>query len=478
MKSGTIDIMKKLLKTYIVPHAPVLIPEVGRTENSFCRETVIAMQKIAQQIAELKPKRIVVVSPHGLVFSDAFSVYYRKKLKTNFDVFTLKNIDVEYKTDMPFIDKATVLSAKKDITLAKIDESLAEHFNASLELDRGVSVPLYFINQVYSDFELVPITYGLLPVSELYEFGMILRQCIETSDKSTVFLASGDLSHCLSTMGPYNYSPNGKKFDDMLMDTLSKNKVFQYLTYSSKEKDLAQTCAYQSLCVMYGLFEKSIYKSNILSYEAPFGVGYLVAALQELAGISPSIISSLRDFEEAKIVNVRKSEDDYIKLARDTIEYYVRNKRMPFLDRTKYDIKVQKAGCFVTIKAESGLRGCIGTVEAKKQDVFQEIISNAILSCSEDDRFEQVEDYELEDLYISVDILSELEPVTGISDLSPDKYGIVVSSGDKKGVLLPALEGINSAQQQIAIAIDKAGIKPGESYSVSRFTVERHETYY
>ncbi len=470
--------MKKLLKTYIVPHAPVIIPEVGRSDNSFCKESLFAMQKMAKEIADLKPKRIIIVGPHGVVFSDAMSAYYKKNLKANFNNFSVRNINMEFKGDVQFIDKLSILANKHDTTIAKIDDSLADHFNVSINLDHGISVPLHFINQEYQDFEIVAITYGLLPVSELYRFGMTIRECIESSEKPTVFLASGDLSHCLSNSGPYSYSPNGKKFDDMLIKSLKENKPYDFLTYSNKEKDLAQTCAYQSLCIMYGLFEKSFYKSEVFNYEAPFGVGYLLASLTEIQGISPSVLNSLIEFEESKHINVRESEDDYIKLARDTIEYFVRNKRAPFWDRGKYDIESKKAGCFVSIKGEGGLRGCIGTIEAKKPDVFQEIVSNAVLACSDDDRFDDIEEYELDEIFISVDILSKLEPVTSISDLSPDKYGIVVKSGNKVGVLLPALEGINSSATQISIALDKAGIDPGESYSVSRFTVERHEVDY
>lgn len=470
--------MKRLLKSFVVPHAPVLIPEIGREENSFCARTVDALRQMALEIATLKPKRIVIVGPHGVVFSDAFSVYYKKKIRTDFDNFTFKNIDRDYKLDLSFIDKLSFLTGKRDITIAKIDESMADLFNVGLELDRGAGVPLHFISEIYDVFELVPLTYGLLPVSELYEFGTVLKKCIESSDKSTVFLASGDLSHCLSGPGSGAYSPNGKKFDEMVMETLRTNKPYEFLTYSSKKKDMAQSCIYQSLCVLYGMFESSYYQSKLYSYEAPFGVGYMVASLDEVPGITPPLLSSLLEFEENKFVRVRDSEDDYIRLARDTIEYYVLNKRIPFWDRTKYDIKAQKAGCFVTIKTSSGLRGCIGTVRAKKQDIFQEIVSNAVLSCSEDDRFEEVEDYELDDLYITVDILSELEPVLSVDELDPDKFGIVVSSGEKMGVLLPALEGIHSVSRQIELALERAKIKPGESYSIHRFTVERHEIHY
>ncbi len=132
-----------------------------------------------------------------------------------------------------------------------------------------------------------------------------------------------------------------------------------------------------------------------------------------------------------------------------------------------------KAGVFVSIKKSGLLRGCIGTFSPMHETIAQEIIANAIQAASQDPRFPPIAESELEDLSISVDVLSAPEPCTE-RQLDPAIYGIIVQSGWRRGLLLPDLEGVESVQDQIAIAKSKAGIAPDEPAALSRFTVERH----
>jgi len=134
-----------------------------------------------------------------------------------------------------------------------------------------------------------------------------------------------------------------------------------------------------------------------------------------------------------------------------------------------------RAGVFVSIKKNGELRGCIGTISPVRPDVANEIVANAISACSRDPRFDPVEPRELNDLTVSVDVLSEAEQITDISQLDASKYGVIVSKGMRRGLLLPNLEGVDDVGHQIAIALSKAGIRPSESYAVERFEVVRHE---
>lgn len=474
---------KKLIKSYVLPHAPVLIPEVEDNDRSYCAETCNSMKNIAKEIVSLMPKRIVIVSPHGALFSDAISVNYSRKIKGNLEQYGTEKVNIVADNDIPFIDKLSILSAKKGITLAKMDNSLTEVFGLEDSLDYGATVPLYFIQKEYfnkslsleKDTEIVCLTYGLLGVDELYSFGISLRECIESSGKETIFIASADLSHCLSQFGPYSFSYYGEIYDQMVLESLKKSDPFSFLTCSDKKREKAQTCSFQSIAILFGLYDKKIFKSKILSYEFPFGVGYLVASLNEMDGISPSVENKLKKWLISKKINIKKLENDYIRLARDTVEFFVKNKKRPFFDRNKYNIPFKSAACFVTLKNESGLRGCIGSAYPLRQDLFQEIIENAISVCDKDDRFEEVDESELSELFISVDVISEPQKVGGILDLNPKKFGIVVETKEKQGVLLPEIEGIRTPSDQLRLALKKAGIDEYEEYTIKRFTVERHE---
>jgi|SRR5665648_8034 len=168
-------------------------------------------------------------------------------------------------------------------------------------------------------------------------------------------------------------------------------------------------------------------------------------------------------------------ESAYVKLARETIENYIKQRKIisppPNLPEEMIN---QKAGVFVSLKKFGDLRGCIGTFMPTQENIAQEIIKNAISAAVDDPRFSPVNVSELEDLSISVDVLSAPEEVKDISQLDPKKYGVIVSSGYKKGLLLPDLEGVDTVEYQIDIAKRKAGIYPDEKVKLYRFEVKRY----
>lgn len=171
--------------------------------------------------------------------------------------------------------------------------------------------------------------------------------------------------------------------------------------------------------------------------------------------------------------------DSYVKLAQQTIETYLKENRLiqPMKNLPKEMLK-NKAGVFVSIhKKDGSLRGCIGTFLPTQDNLAQEIIHNAISAAFHDPRFYPIQKNELDDLEISVDVLSRPEPIDSIDKLNVKKYGIIVKADDSRtGLLLPDIEGVDSVDEQILIACQKAGINPAkEKFSLYRFTVERHK---
>jgi AmmeMemoRadiSam system protein A len=135
----------------------------------------------------------------------------------------------------------------------------------------------------------------------------------------------------------------------------------------------------------------------------------------------------------------------------------------------------ERAGVFVSLKKHGQLRGCIGTIAPTCPSIADEIIQNAISAGTKDPRFSPVRESELDDIVYSVDVLGEPEPVDDVSQLDVIRYGVIVSSGYKRGLLLPNLEGVDTVEQQVEIARQKAGIGRNEDYSLERFEVIRHE---
>lgn len=164
----------------------------------------------------------------------------------------------------------------------------------------------------------------------------------------------------------------------------------------------------------------------------------------------------------------------YVALARATIELYVRERRtLNVPSDLPEELKGRRAGAFVTIYQYGHLRGCIGTITPTRPTLAEEIISNAIMAATEDPRFPSVRTEELSDLEISVDVLGEAEEVDSFDDLDPVRYGVIVTRGFRRGLLLPNLDGIDTVEEQVSIALQKAGIYGGD-YKLERFEVIRH----
>jgi len=167
--------------------------------------------------------------------------------------------------------------------------------------------------------------------------------------------------------------------------------------------------------------------------------------------------------------------DEYTKLARRAVEEFVRfRRRITPPDDLPKEMLTRRAGTFVSIKKKGELRGCIGTFLPTEANIAEEIISNAIKSATMDYRFPPIQPAELPELTYSVDILSPPEPASP-EELDPKRYGVIVESGPRRGLLLPDLEGVETVEEQLEIAKQKAGILPDEPVRIYRFTVERHE---
>jgi AmmeMemoRadiSam system protein A len=161
-----------------------------------------------------------------------------------------------------------------------------------------------------------------------------------------------------------------------------------------------------------------------------------------------------------------------VRLAKEAVESYVRKGKMPKPKELTPEMR-ERAGVFVSLHKHGQLRGCIGTFEPTKDNVAEEIMANAISSSTADPRFPPVAASELDDLEYSVDILTRPEPVTDVNQLDPMTYGVIVECGWKRGLLLPALEGVDSVEEQIAICRLKAGISASEPVNLYRFQVRR-----
>jgi len=456
-----------------MPHPPLAIPEIGQGKEREISSTIEGMEKIAREIKEIAPKTIVIISPHGNIFSDGLCINIMDKLSGNFARFRQPKLKIEVKCDF---QKALILCSglrASGINCLALDEHTAQKYDASLELDHGTMVPLYFIQKHYNDFKLLHINIGMLPKIQMYEAGKIMTDIL---GEECVIIASGDLSHRVSKEMSEEYDEMGPVYDKHIVNSINDSDFLGILSSDDKMLERAGQCAQKPLEMMIGAMDGRSSQGNVYSYEGPFGVGYLTAAIESISTDKEHLINQYLQIKKDADEKKRQHEDEYVTLARDTIHYYIKNGKKPEMpENLAEDMYIKQSGVFVSIKREGMLRGCIGTMIPTKSSIAEEIIDNAIEAATNDDRFSEIGEVEFDDLEINVDILSALQKIKSVDELDINRYGIVVSNDSKTGLLLPNIDGVKDVNHQVAIALEKAGIKDKEEYSIHRFMVERHK---
>jgi MEMO1 family protein len=460
---------------YLMPHPPILIPEVGKGEEVKISATSTSLDKIGEEVKEKAPTTIIIVTPHGTMFQDAIALAYEETIQGSLKNFGVPKVARELKVNKKLTSRIYEIAMEEHIPAVMATNDLLRGYNTSITLDHGSMVPLYFIDKHNKDYSIVHITYAPLGDIELYKFGMVIAKAVEELQEKVVFIASGDLSHRLKEEGPYDYSPFGEKFDKEFLGQLEKGDVIKVLNMDKETVCNAGECGRRSVAIMLGALEGKKFNGELLSYEGTFGVGYGVMRFNVLSEDT----SKLKEMEELRRTGYEKKlnqKDTYVKLARESLTYYLQNdKGMEEIpDYVTDEMTSIKRGVFVSLKKHGELRGCIGTIHPVTDSVAEEIIRNAIEAGLEDPRFNEVEEEELPDIDFSVDVLTEPEPATR-EELDPKEYGVIVTSGRKGGVLLPDLEGVDTVEEQLSIVLRKAGISSHEKYSIEKFRVIRHK---
>ena len=463
------------MKLFIMPHPPLAIPEIGKGKEQEIESTIDAMKKIAKEIKEIAPKTIALISPHGNVFSDGLCINIEDKLAGSFEEFDKPNIQFNIKGDM---QKALVLCSglrASGINCLALDEFTAKKYEITTELDHGAMVPLYYILKEYTDFKLIHINAGFLTKVEMYQAGKILSEILGDDN---IIIASGDLSHRLSKESKEDYDVMGEAYDKYITSAIENNELIKILSADDTVKERAGQCAHKPMEMLLGAVDGCGTRSRLYSYEAPFGVGYMVAGIERIDASKENLIDQYLQIKKSAEEERKLNENEYVKLAKNTIEHYVKNKEMMDIpEDLSEELYIHQGGVFVSIKRDGNLRGCIGTVAPTQKSIAEEIMNNAVEAASKDSRFTELQEEELDEIEISVDVLSPLEDVADKSQLDIKKYGVVVTKGYKRGLLLPDIEGVKSVDHQIDIALEKAGIKADEGYTLQRFTVERHKRF-
>ncbi len=444
----------------IAPHPPIMVPEVGRDAIAEVRGSIAAMAELTRRVIQSGAETVVIISPHAPLSPDAFVSYHSQPLHGNFANFRAPATTVEFPIDEELLTAIvnSAASANYEVPVLK------DH-----DLDHGTAVPLYFLDRNGWQGRVVALGYSFLANEDHLKFGACIREAAESAGRTVAFIASRDLSHRLKPEAPAGYNPSAHLFDEQVVEALSRNTPQEIIGIDPNLRRAAGECGYRSILVALGLTQSLPAACEVLHYEAPFGVGYLVAQMTNVKAGSAGATDLVTVAEQTLVA------ENLPALARRAVETFVRDGRQISVPQNAAEILGARAACFVSIKTRTrDLRGCIGTIEPVKETLGEELIANAISAATRDPRFAPVHESELPNLKYSVDILSAPEPAT-VADLDPAIYGVIVEdeSGLLRGLLLPDIAGVDTAEQQVNIAARKAGIAPGTPLKLSRFRVDR-----
>lgn len=457
---------------YMVPHPPLIVPAVGRGGEKDITETTKAYERVAEHIANIAPDTIIITSPHSVMYADYFHISPGTGSAGDFARFGAPQVSFDVDYDTEFVARLEKLLKQNKFPAGTQGER-------ERELDHGTMVPLYFIRKHYKEGKIIRIGLSGLPLADHYKFGTFIKQVAEELGRNAVFVASGDLSHKLQDYGPYGFDPAGPVYDKRIMEAASKADFGAMLEFDEEFLDKAAECGHRSFVIMAGALDGVDVKPEVLSHQDVTGVGYGITIFE------PGGKNESRCFLKAMADRIKATESTpYVKLARATIEQFIKTcRKLKFpadlpaglAEALPEEATKERAGAFVSVHKNGMLRGCIGTIGPVQDSIAEEIISNAISAVSRDPRFERVREDELELLEINVDILGKPENIDGPDQLDVKRYGVIVSCGARKGLLLPDLEGVDTVEEQIDIARRKGGISPDDDYRLQRFEVVRYK---
>ena len=459
-----------MIGAIIVPHPPLIVPSVGRGQEREVQTTIDAYRAAVGQVADWSPEVLIVTSPHCVMYTDYFHISPGKGASGDMSAFGAPQtrLTVEYDGELrdEVIRQAEAAGIRAG-TLGERDPSL----------DYGTFLPLYFLQKAGMNCPILRIGLSGFSPLEHYRLGQCIAKAVDKLGRRAVFVASGDLSHKLRDDGPYGYAPEGPVFDRRVTQAMADGDFLQFLTMDPGLCDRAAECGLRSFQIMAGVLDGLAVDAKLFSYEGTTGVGYGVATFAVIGpDESRCFAAQCEEMERARLAERKAAEDPWVRLARLSLETFVRTgKRLDALpDSLPDEMTARSAGAFVSLHAHGQLRGCIGTTGPTTESVAWEIVQNAVSACSRDPRFAPVRADELNSLEYSVDVLGEPEAISSPEELDVKRYGVIVSCGGRRGLLLPDLEGVDTVEQQIDIARQKGGISRQERYTLERFEVVRH----
>ena len=445
----------------LMPHAPILVPGVGRERLAEARATAAAMTTVAEHAVAARPHTVVLISPHSPRRPGAFGLWQGPRLRGSLGSFGSAEDRVDLPLDQALVERLAREAERRGLKTWSINRE---------PLDHGALVPLCYLTTAKWSGPTVILSLNYPGEGGLVALGQALVTAARDLDRRIAVIASGDMSHRLTRSAPGGFHPDAHRFDEAFVALLREGSFRQLPRIDTRLQADAGEDVMDSTVVAAAASDYRTDGHRLLSYEGPFGVGYGVAILFE-AGARGSAAphppgaagGTVSRYEDLPAVARRAVEAEFAHAA----------EAIPF---QAAGVLTERRAVFVTVRHARGeLRGCRGRLAPKENDLVHETWQCATAAAFHDYRFPPLTAAELPDMQFSVTVLGELESVVSPADLDPAVYGVSVAAVDgRRGVLLPAIAGIDTVKQQLAIARQKAGIEPEEWVKLQRFRAKSY----
>ena len=266
-----------VLAAFMVPHPPLIVPDIGRGSEKRVQKTIDSYEKVGREIAELSPDTIVISSPHSVMYYDYFHISPGEGAYGDFARFGAPQVSFTEEYDAKLVQEIEKICANENFpagTKAERDP----------ELDHGTMVPLYFIRKAYKGGKIVRIGLSGLPYESHYRLGEIVKTAADNLDRRIVFVASGDLSHKLQEYGPYGFAKEGPEYDKRIMDVCSRADFKELFDFDEDFCADAAECGHRSFLIMAGVLDGMSVKPTAYSHEDVTGVGYGICSFYPKEG--------------------------------------------------------------------------------------------------------------------------------------------------------------------------------------------------
>ncbi|HEU4933886.1 MAG TPA: AmmeMemoRadiSam system protein B, partial [Pyrinomonadaceae bacterium] len=309
----------------IAPHPPIMVPEVGRESIASVVDSIEAMAELTKRVVNSGAETVILISPHAPLEVDSFVAYEGPTVTADFSNFSAPEISFTAPVDEGLLCAITKAAASQGYKVSM----LSAH-----DLDHGIAVPLYFLQRNGFRGSVVTLGYSFLSNDDHLRFGSCIRNAVDEVGRRVAFIASGDLSHRLQLRAPAGYNPDAHVFDDQVVDALRSNVPQRIVEIDFNLRKLAGECGYRSMLVAIGACSNLPLSCEVLSYEAPFGVGYLVAQL-----------TNQTEHSGAAAVPA---------LARSAVETFIRSGNVLAPPESTQGFLASPAPCFVCLKTLDG----------------------------------------------------------------------------------------------------------------------------